>query len=354
MNGCPTKTAGVWTLVLMGVGVVVSCTPSAQGGEPIQFSTPNKEVDNPARNEPVVGVPRSKLKFELPAPQGDVTPPPIILIDPRMQKLLRERQEQNKNWLFNEPSLFKDRLPDPREAGKTAMDDAFRGLDSGVERVFGKPAKSTGKDAGLTPPGLLLFSDEPLFDKRTKRVDGLERSSVDAREEPESDSRGPFKNTPAAAMKALFESRSAAEKGPSLTGGSLSDLLGSAQADAKVLKRERETRREQFQQLLAPQEQPQAGSVIDGGGAVDQTRRLINPVAPVPVNNRQPLKNPLDPILPLSPIDLVPQRKLPIAEVMERYQTTAPARPPENKTSQMESLKLLNRPSILPVPGRSF
>jgi hypothetical protein len=165
----------------------------------------------------------------------------------------------------------------------------------------------------------------------------------------------PLRNDSEAAMKALFDTTSS-ERLPVLPGMSLYEMLGAAQANAKELKREREDRRGEFHRLLAPQDTPANGPAEVFGTVADQTRNLMNPVAPLPFNRALPPGTPNEPILPPSPPNNLSRPKLPFDEVAARYQGPAlsPSAPPENKARQIEALKLMSRPSVLTMPGRQF
>jgi hypothetical protein len=346
-------------LALAGAGALAACTPGPPAGQPIQFSESKQEVDAPSRKEKAVKLPRAPLKWDLGGPEG-FAPPPIVVIDPRAEKLRRERLEEKKNWLFDGPALFKDKSPDPSEAAKNPFGNAFKGWDANVERVLGKTERTSPADAkagsmNATPLAWPASLNETGLSGARNTAEQADSSLVGARE---SASKSPLRNDTQMAVKALFDTQAPADKTPTLPGMTLSDLLGSAVPNAKALLQEREARREEFNRLLAPRDQPTTGPLGLPMTASDQTRMLMNPVAPVPtvpLNDLPAARNPLDPMLvPLNASEKFGKPRLPFDDVVSRVQTAVPAVAPENRNRQMESLKLMSRPSVLSMPGRPF
>jgi hypothetical protein len=337
----------------IGWGGLLAGTQAAPAGEPIQFSSPTKEVQTPASKSDFHNLPRPTLRWDLKSPGADI-PPPIVIprLDPRMERKLREQREEHKTWPFNEPTLFKDKLADPIQSSKTAMDEAFGGWDDTVARVLGKPERSTTKDPKANPLTTPLFSSGSLFDQDGK---GGPLSSPASQATKAADEKELFPRNSDTAMKAFFQTKPGAEKVPMLPGMSLYELMGASKPTDSTIKREREARRQEFNRILSPQDPAAAAVAGLPGGALDQTRALMNPVAPATVEDALRPKTPFESIMPLAnPGDKLAHPKLPFEEVLNRYQPVTAPKPAETKAGQMEALKLNTRPSVLSFPGRQF
>jgi len=270
--------------------------------------------------------------------------------------MLREKEETPENWLFSEPALFRDPFESPQKP-QTAFEAAFKGWDRRTDRVLGRSREPKEASANSTPGYTPLFSDQPLVGNGSGSLGlgatlGL-MSSGDSKNPLTKDSAGDKSDS---SLKALFEQRNPDQKMPVLPGMSLYDMLGAARGESKTDKKERETRREEFDRLLSPTATvtpPETGPL--GRGLMDETRSPLNPVLPLPVSALEPPpRNRLDPILPANPLDRLNQPRLPLDDTLTRHQSPAAARPEPNRAGQMESLRLMSRPSILSFPSRQF
>jgi hypothetical protein len=356
---------GRWRKLCLAAGCLLAGWMfPARGGEPIQFSSPDKEVETPARRDTSANLPRRSWRLELPQPEVAPVRPPIVVIDPRLEKLRRERREENRTWPFNEPEMFKDKSEASQEKGQDVFGGAFRAWDERVERVLGKTETDLRRDPSSKPEVTrAIYSDELPFSPGRKSQDRLDATPLKPAEfsKPEL---LPNNNDSEAAMKALFDPKAAPEKLPLLPGMSLYEMMEAAKASAETFKRQRQARREEaetFNPATLAME-PQSGK---GEGtpaflesvtmAPDQTRALVNPITPLSVNNTLPTKTPLEPILPPGSPGNPALPKLPFEEVTARLQKPAASVPaPETKVRQMEALKLMSRPSVLSFPGSPF
>jgi hypothetical protein len=345
--------------ILIGLGGLALWPRPADAGERITFSSPRQESDVPARKDIPGNLPKPSLKWDLRGPTEDTAPPISMPMDPLMLKKQRERQEEQRNWLLNEPALFRDRFPDPFKKTKAAPDDGLSAWDQTANRVFGKPERKDDEknteDKSLPP----AFADEPLADRNKKMVDrpgALTAGSRESRDQDrdrnrnrDRDGRG---NSPEAAMKVLFGPPEATDNLTLLPGMPMNDAIDLG--EAKALKRELQQKREEFQRLLAPPGQIPTGGPLDPiNSLVDQTRTPAYPVAPV-INGGIPAgRNPLE--LGSAPLENRLARPGQFQEELPgSRQAPASQALPDSKNRQLESLNLMSRPSVLSLPGRQF
>jgi hypothetical protein len=369
MNYGQVQCLGPRILVLLGLGFLAGGFPTAFAGQPIKFSSPEKQVERPSSTDPLANLPQPKWKWNVESPSASIPPAqPLIFIDPKAEKLLREQREQRRNWLSEDPALFRDKSQESAEPRKNAIDDAFKRWDVTTERVFGKPLEEERSEEKASGPETPRFSDNWLVEAGlgnrqplgATREEDLTRARRDGEKhstrEPgqESELRDPFKdNSSEAAMKALFDGTSN-ERLPMLPGMSISDLLGTGPGRTKAQKREQEERRADFNRMLAPREPPGVRTTDAVGIIADQTRSPINPILPMSVNDALPARSTVEPIVPPNLAGKLAAPKLPFDEVISRSQPMAPVAAKETKTRQMESLKLMSRPSVLSFPSHQF
>jgi hypothetical protein len=327
---------------------------AASAGQPIEFSSPYKELDAPSRKEVIPDLPRLPFRFEFRGPSESMPSlPPVLPMDPQLEKKLREQREQNKNWLMQEPAIFKDRFSDPFKKDTSAGMQTFKSWDNTAERVLGKPE---GEDGARKDPRLFgspVFSDKPLFEV-DRRVTGRGEPAIARRagdrEEAEPNSLRPSSES---VVRGLFEPRSSTDRLLAAPGMSFSEIFEAARA--KTEKRDREARREEFNRLLSPPA-PMAGNLTDPVlSPNDLTRQPVNPILPLGGPASAGMRSPLDLPTGLNPTEKLNHPKLPYDDVIARYQTLPPpAAKQDAKARQMESLRLTTRPSVLSFPGRPF
>jgi hypothetical protein len=331
---------------------------SALAGEPIHFSSPKKEVDTPPRKEAPIAIPKTPLRFQPEAPTFDFALPPVIVVDPRMERRMREQREENKNWLTTDPGVFRDRFTDPLKAEKAAPPDAFKEWDDTANRVLGRADKKGTGELSSGSLGLTSPRDSERSDRKLNDPDRLGSMVSSPRDTNSKDDRDNTKNDPESAMKALFQPRANNEKTAATPGASLTDLLRGAAA--KAFNREQDRRHDDSSQLLTSALIPSAKSA-DASDSLsilkfgpDQTRNVMNPVTPLTVKMPEPSRSLPEPLAAPNPAERLGQPKLPYDDVLNRYQTPVAAPASEVKARQMESLKLMSRPSVLPFPSRPF
>jgi hypothetical protein len=344
--------------VLAGLAGLAMSALSLLAGEPIRFSTPTQEVQQPPRKGSDFSLPRQNLKLDFRNPENSLPlPPPPTPIDPLLEKKLRERREENKNWLMNDPEVFRDRFTDPFKAGKELRENDFKSLGGAVDRVFGKPDRAQKEnDIQSLSHSTGVYSDQPLFDQGKPRAEVDKAGSTTAGNRRPAQDRDAFKPSSESALKTFFDPKGSSDRLPLIPGMSMYEMLDTAQS--KTAKRDREARREEFNRLLSPRPAAGAGLLDPINVQEDQTRLLANPISPI-LSGSLPL--PSKPVLPWPEAGMgekLAPLKIPAADRMDRLQPSglsAPApRAVEDKTRQLETLRLMSRPSILSFPGRSF
>ena len=349
--------------ILRGWAGLALLSLPALGGDPITFSAPRQESATPVRKDVPGNLPRPSLKWDLRGPESDGVPPVNIPLDPLPQKRSRERQAEEKNWLLNEPALFRDRFPDPFEKPPAASENGLGAWERTADRIFGKPDQ---KERGKGTEGrsfLPALAEEPLrdADPKTGERSGVlgtgRREPGDRERDPENrenrESRENLRNSPEEAVKTLFGPKEATDSLPSLPGLSFHDSFDSV--EAKTLKRELQEKREEFQRLLAPPGQVPAGGVLDPINTLqDLTRTPAYPVAPVPNAKMPPGRNTFEAAGVPTVESRMPRLGPAPGESPGRPQPPASQGWQDNKARQLESLNLMSRPSVLVLPGRPF
>lgn len=333
--------------VLAGLVGLVGALGLVRAGQPIQFSNPKQEVDAPPKKEIIVE-PKRTLKWSFSRPEDDIPPPPVI-IDPALEKKLRQRLEERKNWLFNEPELFRDKFPDPFKLREdpTEMKTA---LDETVERILGKPDDQARKRPESEAPARTgpLFSETPLFDRdKPAKTDWLDPRERDKKKDDRD-----WRTATERSIRSLFDP--AAETAlPVQPGMSLYEMLGAVKDKTQRLEDER--RRSEFTRIINPHAAPPPprNSVFDPINLQeDQTRQPVNPITPVIVPRVPEPKSSPSPLLLPNPVETA-SRPPPLAQPATPFQTP-PVPTSQDKARQIESLKLINRPSTFDFPTRRF
>ena len=348
MKFCRTTFPTLIRPALIGlVGVGVACL-TLRAGQPIQFSNPKDDVDLPPRREYNIKLPSPTLQWPTHIPEDEVMmPPPARQIDPRLEKKWREMQEEKKNWLFNEPALFKERFPDPFQKPADNSADPAKSLDVFVDRILGK--STDAKQEKKTPAARTTdsYSDEPRFDARKKPTLA---DPTGSREKGEREDGRPATEW---SMKNLFEPAEGKAHLPVQPGMSLYEMLGTT--TSKVQKREEEARRQEFSRMLGgvPLETTPPSKMLESIISQDDPARgsLIQPITPVLGGGLPALKTSTERFPAPSGLDR-PTRPVSFDGSIGQPQVTAQR--PVEKSSQMEALKLRSRPAILEFPGRRF
>ena len=364
MNGRGTTVGRPFQSLWLGMAGGLLLLPALYAGEPIQFSSPSKDVNLPTKKASPLIQPDSGFKWRDRGPSLDIPlPPPVILIDPRQEQKWREQREQKKNWLMQEPELFRDKFKDPFAAPKEATEDFFTPMGAEVERLFGKSgekkeAKSTSEDR--TEP---LFSDRPLFehslfsdsDSKSAKRTGLGDEKADEKTKNGNDSNW--------TIKSLFDPQAARGTLPVQPGMSLYEMLESTARD-NAAKKNQEERRKQFTELLNPIPAETTPALLESpifdpiNSQKDLTRQPLNPIMPM-ANDTTQTRSPFSPAQPGGDFLARPDpgakfsRPLPFENLGSRSRAAVEA-DAENKTRQMRSLNLISRPTILEIPERRF
>jgi hypothetical protein len=333
--------------ILIGLGAVMALPQPGAAGERITFSSPSQDSDLPARKEAPANLPKPSLKWDLRGPDPEVMPPLQMPVDPALQKKLRERQEQQRNWLLKEPALFRDRFPDPFTKTNKTSEESLSPWDQAANRLFGQPEEKEQEKAPQPRPLSPVLEDDSGRTGPGGEQPGA-RSLV-SRESSERDrDRDRRPNSPETAVKALFGPKEPAGDLGSGPGLSLSDTI--ERADAITRKHDPQFKREEFQRLLAP---PAGGPLDPISSLQDLTRAPAYPVAPVFTPSLPAARTPFG-----SPAALIPEDRLPrmgsVLDTMPINQPAPVAQPPPDSRRQLESLNLMSRPSVLSLPGSKF
>lgn len=337
-----------------GCLAAVLVTSALHAGEPIHFSSPDKEMAMPAKKDPNIKLPGPTLKWPDHNLGEDWTPPPPIMpIDPRLEKRLRERREEQRNWLINEPDIFKDKFQDPFQETKSSREGTLPTLDSSVEGLLSRGSEAKQDRKTVRPMGVPAFSDERFFDHDT-----LSRKSDDSglqgREHKE---RSSARNSTGWDLRELFDQKAASDRMPLQPGMSLYEMWDATKV--RTEKREEDARRKGFTRLLegvSPPLTPSSSRLVDPiNTQEDLTRAPLNPVTPVVGGGLQALPNARDTFGMVNAIQR-PARPLPFEDLSVRSPAAAAAaaQRQQDKNRQLESLKLMTRPAVLEFPGRHF
>jgi len=356
MHACGKRVSTLRLLTLIGWGGLGMLCLDLQAGQPIKFSAPKEDVDMPVRSDINVKLPSATVKWPSRESIEDAPLPPMVQpLDPRLERRLRELQQEKKDWLFHDPAMFKDRFQNPFEAPKDGMSNPMKALDATVDRILGKSGDSSDKlsdkkkgDDKSFQLESIYYTEEPLFDTKKRKPDHPTDNGF--REKGEHDG---HRSSAEGSMRALFDRENPPGHVPVQPGMSLYEMLGTA--SAKVQKREEETRHKEFSRLLGGggMEPLPAPKPLDMSINMDDPSRgtLVQPVTPVSAIGLPIARAPNDPMFPMG----FPERPS-RSSILEDTSPRAPAavqRPPD-KARQLDSLNLLNRPTILEFPGRKY
>jgi len=333
---------------LAGSGTFISSLPA---GQPIQFSSPKKELNMPAFKEINYDLPRPSLGVEVPDPGAGAVPMvPFISIEPLRDRKLKDKGEQDKSWLFREPVLFRNRFSDSLENTNPAGAGAFKAWDERAARILGSSGPNTLESQQQDPAASGRYSDKPLFDRERNTMDRTQPSSRNSWGTSRNEQ---MRNSSESAMRSFFETRSPSDSLPLLPGMSFYDANEASRASSTLLKQEQQARRQEFNRLLSPTMQT-VGGPLDPLGFQDKPASTA-PAFIMPAVESTPsvLKSPYEPLSAPDAADKLTRLKQPFDDLLIRYQTQPPAPPPRlNKAVQMERLGLMSHPSVLPFPGR--
>ncbi len=330
---------------------------TARGGERITFSAPKEEAEPPSRKDVLGTLPKAPLKWNPQGPEETALPPLSVPLDPVIQRKLRQRQEEQRNWLLNEPALFRERFPDPFKKDQATSEDGLDAWDRSVNRVFGKPEQKDKNKETKNKSAAPAFLDDSFSDRDGSfggrpgaSSPGGRESSVRERDRDREREKRP--NSPEAAMKALFGPRETSDNLLALPGMSGNEELD--KEEAKTLKREQQQKREEFQRLLSPAGVAPTGGLLDPINSLqDLTRAPAYPVAPVMTTPVPTARNALEPFGPPTVQKAFPR----LGQLQEAIPGRGPTPVPQalpDKAHQMESVGLMSRPSVLTFPGRAF
>jgi len=381
----------LWGLAL-GLTWLACLTLRSLAGEPIIFSSPTKEVKLPPEEERPVKTPTvrewRRVEPEVPFYLAPPEQPRNPLVDKRMKELLEEKK---KNWLEAEPRVFRDPFEDPLSSRASRLQrsgfTALEAWDKKAERVLGtseaRGVEWGGERNALDKPGRSDSEAENQRDamgmngperrgKSPRNTEDSERRQEDSKERDGRETEGKSGNDPQQIMKALFEMRSG-DKSQKITLVPGMSIYEAMEASSRAAERAREERRHDPDRAQEPR---RVLTVMPGltPELFDLTREDASRAGPL---KEDPLKlmsdptaRPLRPVVAgtgglMEPAESGPFRALapPAAgrltppkakdlEVLPGAQTSVPTPKPQTREGQLESIKLMHRPSVLPFPGR--